>query len=164
MVNFPKQLVAGETLEAKVTHATATSITVIFVGPEKKTPDFAKVGDVFTLSEVTDGWTAGKYAWQLWVETPGGKSVCGSGRIDIAASLADIEPGTDTRTTAEKNIEAIETMLAGKASSATKRYRINNRELESYGITELLQLLEYWKTERRKERGPRRPRHLRVHL
>ena len=164
MINFRNSLVAGETLDAKVCHATATDITAVFVGPGKHTLNFTQAGEEWTITQATADWSPGLYRWQLWVESPAGKSVCGTGRMKVEASLADLPEGTDNRTTAEKNIEAIETMLGGKASSAVKRYRINNRELENYSITELLALLTYWKGVRRRQL-PRRPgRNLRVFL
>jgi hypothetical protein len=163
MVNICNTIIAGETLAAKLSHSTASVVRAIFVGPTKHDENFAQTGTEWSLAVDTAAWSPGVYSWQLWLTTPAGKSVGASGKLTIEPSLADVEAGADNRTTAEKNIEAIETLLAGKATNATKRYRINNRELESYSITELLDLLKYWKGVRTAE-SPRRPRHLRVSL
>lgn len=153
MVKFPHNLVAGETLDVRVCHATATSITIIVAGPAKHTLTLIKSGDEWAITQETDEWAAGLYKWEAWIHTTAGKSVGGSGRFTLTASLASAEDGADNRTLAEKNIEALETMLSGKASSGVKRYRINNRELENYSLTELTDLLTYWKGVRRRERS-----------
>lgn len=164
MVNFPRNLVAGETLTAKLSHPTATAVSVIFVGPGKHTLPFTQAESECSLTQATDAWAAGVYAWQLWVTNAGGKSLCGSGRMIVAASLENLEAGADTRTVAERNIEALEAMIGGTANLTTKRYRINNRELEKYSISELITLLEYWKKQRRAERPRRQGPHIRVKL
>lgn len=155
MVTF-RNITAGETLNGRLCHASATAVSAVFAGPASQTLDFVKNGDEWDVSTETDSWLPGLYAWQLWITTAAGKTVGASGRMTVAASLANAEPGTDMRTTAQQNIEAIEAMLTGKASNPVKRYRINNRELESYSLTELLALLEYWKGIRRRGRRQRR--------
>lgn len=165
MVTLPHSIVAGENLCASLTHATATAVSLVLVGPEKKSPAFTQEGQEWKLSEDTAGWPVGAYAWQVWTESAGGRCVTGSGRLQIAADLATLDAGADPRSVAEKNVEAIEAMLGGTANLSTKRYRINNRELEKYSISELMQLLEYWKSQVRAKKPRRREGpHLRVRL
>lgn len=164
MVTLPHSIVAGETLCARLTHATAASVSLVLVGPGKKTLDFIQEGQSWNLSEDTAGWAVGAYAWQVWTESPGGRCVASSGRLQIAADLATVDAGEDPRTLAEKNVEALEAMLGGTANLSTKRYRINNRELEKYSISELMQLLEYWKGQVRAKKPRREGPHLRVRL
>jgi hypothetical protein len=164
MVTLPHSIVAGETLCTRVTHPTATAVKLVMVGPDKKETDLTAVGTLWSLAEDTTGWPAGAYAWQLWSESPGGRCVLGSGRLQLAADLSALEAGADTRSTAEKNVEALEAMLGGNANLSTKRYRINNRELEKYSITELMQLLDYWKGQVRAKKPRRDGPHLRVRL
>lgn len=151
MVISRNNLVAGETLTASVCRASATSVSAIIVGPGKFTLPFTLEGDAWKLSADTAAWPPGLYRWQMWVVSAAGKTMEATGRLTIEPSLESVEAGADNRTTAEKNIEAIEAMLGGKASSSVKRYRINNRELENYSLAELTTLLDYWKRVRRSE-------------
>ena len=54
-------------------------------------------------------------------------------------------------------VEKLEAMLEGNASKGVRRYKINNRELERYSVSELMEMLTYWKRqaaiEARKAKG-----------
>ncbi len=164
MVKLPNSLVAGETIVSAICHPTATAVALVLVGSQKHTAAFTQSGNEWRLSQPTAAWDAGAYAWQLWVDTPGGRSVAGSGTLVLQVSLEGIEAGTviDNRNEAQRNLDAIDAMLAGKASAGVRRYRINNRELESYGIDELLKLREFWAGKVRAGKPRRRYPHMRV--
>ena len=138
----------GETLKLAVQDSEASAVEFRFGGPQTKTVAAAGDGSEWTISEATTEWTPGSYAWQAWATYDDGSvSVTGSGRFDLAAPLAV----GDIRTTARKIVEMIEAMIAGNAPEGVRRYRINNRELERYSVAELLQLLNYWKAQVKRE-------------
>jgi len=63
-----------------------------------------------------------------------------------------------TKTKAVEIVEKLEAMIAGGIiAEGVKSYQINNRQLENYGVGELLDLLKYWRgrmiEERRRARG-----------
>lgn len=59
---------------------------------------------------------------------------------------------------AEKTVAMLEKALSGSADPTVKSYQINNRRIDRYSATELLDLLQYWRkrvaAEKTAERGP----------
>lgn len=138
----------GETLKLSVTAANTTAVEFRFGGPETHTVEATKTGDTFAISEDTAEWVPGAYAWQAWAtDTDGIVAVIARGQLDIEDALGV----GDIRTPARKMVQMIEDMMAGNASAGVRRYRINNRELERYSVSELLQLLSYWKNQQKRE-------------
>ena len=145
----------GETLELSVGAPDALSVEFRFGGASTPTAAAATLTDgLWKVTIDTASWTAGNYVWQAWGTFAGSvKRIVASEAFTLAPALAT----GDLRTTAAKIVEMIEAQMAGNASEAVRRYRINNRELERYSVGELMQLLGYWKnrlkTEQRKARG-----------
>ena len=88
----------------------------------------------------TAGWAAGIYGWSSWVEKLGEVYTLESGQLTIAPDPRTVAAGTDTRTAAQAALDAITATLQGKATTADWLYRINDREVRSYTIQELLAL------------------------
>jgi hypothetical protein len=160
MVAFPTSITAGETLKACLSVAGAASVVAYVVGPGKQTVEFDQDGDTWQTSTDTAGWAAGLYRFEVWVSLDDRTSrIEERGTLTVAASLEDTEGGEgyDPRTRAQRMVEKIEAMLEGNASAGVRRYRINNRELERYSVSELMDLLAYWKRqaaiETRKAKG-----------
>ena len=78
----------------------------------------------------------------------------------MSTTSADSTP--PTRPNPAEVVAKIEAMLAGNASDGVKSYTISSpggvgqRTLERYSVTELLQLLEYWKRQAAKVANPTR--------
>lgn len=147
----------GETLQLLVSDGSAASVEFRFGGPQTRTVAATKSGSDFSIAADTAAWTAGTYAWQAWATyADASKKIIGSGTLDLADALGV----GDVRSNARKMVEMIEAMMAGNASEGVRRYRINNRELERYSVSELMQLLSYWRAQVKRENrngglGPR---------
>lgn len=151
-------LSAGETLQLSVSADPLGTVAFLVAGPAKHTLAATHDGGGnFSATADTATWLPGVYAMEARQTVAGVVSVVQRDFIAIQLSLADVAPGTDLRTTAQKAVENIEAMLSGSATLEARRYRINNRELERYSVSELLELLSFWKrrlmAEQRKAAG-----------
>ncbi len=141
-------MIKGETLKIQVDDSAAVSVEFRLGGPQTKTITGEKSGSTWTGEELTAEWAPGFYEWQAWASYDDGfMQVISRGNFKLEDSLGI----GDRRSTARRNIEAIQSMLEGNAGEGVRRYRINNRELERYSVSELLQLLSYWKAELKRE-------------
>lgn len=142
-----RKLTAGETLSMQIKAEPLATVTVYFAGPGKKTisaEESPAASGCFSISENTQGWTPGAYAFEVRQIARGVNAAIKRGTLTILPALASIADGTDVRSTAEKAVANIEAMLSGSANLECRRYKINNRELERYSVAELLQLLSFW--------------------
>ena len=146
-------MIQGETLKLSVTASDASAVEFRIGGASTHAAAATYDAGLWTASLSTAAWAVGNYRWQAWTTHPDGITVVASREFIITAPLAV----GDLRSSARKMVEMIEAMMAGNASEGVKQYKINNRELERYGVGELIQLLSYWKNrlaiEGRKERG-----------
>lgn len=143
-------MIKGETLKLCVTASTATAVEFRFGGPQTRTVAATKTGSEWNISTSTTAWDAGVYRWQAWAtEADASVAVIAEGTLDLDAPLTV----GDVRDPARKVVENIEAMIAGNASQGVRSYKINNRELERYSVSELLALLSYWKAQARRESG-----------
>jgi hypothetical protein len=141
-------MIKGETLTIQVDDTEATAVEFRLGGPQTRTITATASGSTWTGTQSTSEWTAGFYEWQAWATYAGGRvAVISRGNFNLEAALAV----GDRRSTAQRNVEAVQAMLEGNAGEGVRRYRINNRELERYSVAELLQLLSYWKAELKRE-------------
>jgi hypothetical protein len=138
----------GETLKLLVSDGSAASVEFKFGGAQTRAIAATKNGTDFTISASTVDWMAGLYVWQAWATYPDAtKAIIATGNVDLDDALAV----GDVRSVARKNVEAIEAMLSNNAGEGVRRYRINNRELERYSVSELMQLLSYWRERMKRE-------------
>lgn len=106
----------------------------------------------------TAAWAPGVYAYQLRASNGvGDAAVVESGRLVIEQDFASLPAGADTRSENRRALEAIEAVLAKRATLDQSRYRINNRELYRESIGELMRLRNHFLRLVAKEegRGPR---------
>lgn len=148
-------LISGETFRAEFQTA-AQSVTIRFAGPSAHNATLTQTGNVWTAAIQTEGWPAGHYWFDvLATDSEGNKWTVMRDRLILKPSLDNMPD--DNRTESERMVEMIEAMISGNATAGVRRYKINNRELERYGIDELLKLLGFWRNrlakERRKARG-----------
>lgn len=85
----------------------------------------------------TSGWVAGSYAWRAQVSLAGEVYTIGEGRVDVAAAFGTV---VDGRSQARRQLEAVEAMLEGRATSAVAEYTVANRQLKYIPVPELLVL------------------------
>lgn len=149
MVEFPDSIVAGETLKACIVIVDATAVQAFVVGPARHEVAFAPSDSSRWLTATdTAEWVPGLYRFEVWATlADNSRMIAGRGTLLVGASLESAPGGEDydPRTRAQRMVEKIEAMLEGNASAGVRRYRINNRELERYTLSELMDLLAYWK-------------------
>ena len=105
---------------------------------------------VSVAAAATTGYAAGTYSWTAWVE--GGTSekytvdggVC-TVKSDYRAAAATV--ALDDRTHARKVLDAIESVIEGRASKDQERYMIAGRELWRTPIPTLLKLRQTYRAE-----------------
>lgn len=85
----------------------------------------------------TDILAAGEYAYRARMTLGNDISTVGQGHITIKPSFSG---ALDARTDAEKALEAVNKLLAGKAEKGILEYEIHNRKLKNYSMDELLTL------------------------
>jgi hypothetical protein len=104
------------------------------------------------IAGTTSSWTAGAYSWESRVEKAGEVYRIANGQIQILPNIAIASGNFDNRSAAEIALANVEAMLSGKATSGTRRYRIGDRELESYATTDLIVLRDKLAMDVRRER------------
>jgi len=107
---------------------------------------------VTASAATTASWAADTYSWESRVSKAGEVYRIASGQIVIQPDIGTATGSFDNRSPTEIALDNVRAMLQGKASSATRRYRIGDRELESYGIAELIQLESRLAMEFKRER------------
>ncbi|BDA14039.1 hypothetical protein KAM339_025800 [Aeromonas caviae] len=98
-----------------------------------------------TLSE-TANWAAGDYWYTLRaVDAATGDMVeVECGQVTITPDLVNAAAGFDGRTPNQIALDAIEAVIAQRATLDQERYRINNRELYRTSIPDLLKLRDHY--------------------
>lgn len=98
----------------------------------------------FTLSAATSAeFDAGDWFWQAIATSDSEKLTLGAGQLTVLAALSYTgTPGAiDGRTQSQKDLEAVQaairTLIAG---GAVQQYSIGNRQLNRYGLADLLAL------------------------
>jgi hypothetical protein len=100
---------------------------------------------------VTAGWAPGRYSYTARVTKGDDVFQADAGVLEILPDLNSQLPGFDGRTHAERVLDAIEAVLAHRATLDQERYRINNRELYRTPIAELLKLRDTYRAEVQQE-------------
>lgn len=160
IVDFPSSFTAGVSFSASVTApdhpAPDWTVSAILRGPGQI--DLAATGDntqhTFAVPAATTAtWGAGNY-WVSIRATKGADVVEITKRqIEILPDLAGVTTPYDGRSANEIALDAINAVLAKRATIDQQRYTINNRELWRTPMGELLKLQAFYKTRVRRERA-----------
>lgn len=100
---------------------------------------------------VTSGWAADSYTWTSWAEKAAEKYSVESGQIVIKADPRTVAAGYDGRSIAEKAYDQARAALAAWTPT-TRKYRINDREMEFSSKADAVGCVHYWQNELAKER------------
>lgn len=143
-------IISGETFKQTYNFAAQTAV-MRFAGPSTHSVNGVQNGNEWTFMLQTDGWPAGLY----WMEVNAEDALSVKWnvtreRIEVQPSLSQLPE--DSTTPTERMVTMIEACLAGNASQGVQSYKINNRELSRYSISELLKLLGYYKNRLTMER------------
>lgn len=158
-IEIPAQTTAGLSFQAAAAAsnhpAPVWTATLHFRGPSQidltAAPD--GTGFLFTAAAAeTADWQPGAYWWAIRA-TDGNQVVeIERGDMIVNPDLVQAGAGYDGRSQNEIALEAIEAVLAKRATLDQSRYRINNRELYRESITELRRLRQHYKSAVRRER------------
>lgn len=148
---IPAKIGAGLTFDVLLTltafPAPDWSVTVILRGPAAI--DLQAVADgsqhrLHATADVTATWAPGVYWYAI-------RAARGSEVVEVEREQLTIQPdmasagvGFDGRSQAQIALEAIDAVLAKRATLDQERYRINNRELYRTSIADLLKLRSYY--------------------
>lgn len=158
-IDFPTNTSAGVNFSAKVVLpdyvAPAWAVTAILRGPG--VINLAATGNnsehVFAAPAAdTAGWPPGKY-WVSIRAAKGGEVVEITKRqLEVTPDLSAVDAPYDGRTHNEIALDAINAVLAKRATIDQQRYTINNRELWRTPMADLLKLRSFYNTAVRRER------------
>jgi len=101
----------------------------------------------------TAAWTPGAYNWFRWVENAGERQSLGSGSLTVQVNPATVAQGADIRSQAEAALDAINAVLANRATVDQQEMSIAGRSLKRMTVDELLKLRGYYKAQVNAELG-----------
>lgn len=158
---IPLEITAGLSFAATISEsdypAPTWDLTFYLRGPETATLNAVDDGTshkITATAATTGAWPAGQYWYTIRVTDGTDVFEIEKGTLQVLADLAAVTvDGYDGRTQAEIALEAINAVLANRATVDQERYRINNRELYRTPISQLLQLRSFYAAKVRRERG-----------
>jgi hypothetical protein len=157
---LPPEIKAGTTFRVRLAlgdyPATAWRLTLALRGPQAIDLAAEADGTSFLLAAdaaVTAKWAPGRYWFSLRVTDGVAVHEAGAGQLAVLADLSAAAGIYDGRSEAETALDAIDAVLAKRATRDQERYRINNRELYRMAVADLLTLRAYYATRVRRERA-----------
>lgn len=151
--NFPAKIGAGLTFDLLLTltayPAPAWAVSVYLRGPSSISMTAAAEGAQHRFRKElgeTANWAAGDYWYTLRaVDAATSEMVeVECGQVTITPDLINAAAGFDGRTPNQIALDAIEAVIAQRATLDQERYRINNRELYRTSIPDLLKLRDHY--------------------
>ena len=113
-------------------------------------------GQFFADAATTAQWPAGTYEYRLRsLDANGGIAEPDRGQITVQPDFLALQPGADLRSPNEIALDAINAVLAKRATQDQQRYTINNRELWRTPIKDLLALRQFYALQVGRERRRR---------
>lgn len=94
-------------------------------------------------------FVAGDYHYQ----TLAGGNVTASGKLTILQNLAHAAEDFDPRSVAEITIDAIDSMLAGRATAQQRKIQVGDKSIEYSSLDELKKWRAFFVNQLRKEQG-----------
>ncbi len=154
----PREFAVGETLAwskslADYPASDGWALDYYFRGPTKfDVSATAETGEdnfsVTVAASVTARCSPGTYSWQAWVSKVDEKYLVASGTAKAIPGLQLVDGNFDGRTDAKKILDAIDALVAGKASLDQQEYMIGaggaQRQLKRIPIPDLLQLRTHY--------------------
>jgi hypothetical protein len=107
---------------------------------------------MWAISQDTSAFAVGQWGVEVWVvDQPGAKAVLTRASFQVLAGLGTGAPTGDVRSIAQQAVENIEAYLVNPTNLSAGAYKINNRELTRYPLSELRGMLRYWKQRLKEE-------------
>lgn len=157
--SIPDNIGAGLTFDVLLTltayPATEWAVTLHLRGPSAIDLPAVAEGTQHRLhadADVTADWLPGAY-WYTIRATSGAEVVeVESGQLQITPDMASLSGPYDGRTESQIALDAINAVLAKRATLDQERYRINNRELYRTPIEDLLKLRNFYADQVKREK------------
>jgi len=162
----PSQITAGDRLQWRRTFAdypASTWTLKYYLRASQGNIDITATadGDDFVIdvaSADTVGYKAGVYRWQAQVDDGAGAlAVIATNQIKIVENFANLDR-FDSRTHAQKVLEAIEAALEKRATAEQQSFTVEGRAIELLSIEELVKARDRFRREVSRESGRRPPR------
>ena len=182
MVIFPQSIIVGEKFVARFPDRGYTALTVFVRGAGYADLTAEKIGDGWNVLVDSSNWfvrndePTARAAMEAHASLADGTvKVIAYESFDVRATIKNRQqhaegtsvPGedVDTRSLAERNVDALEAYLSSigdpNSDASVQSYKINNRELANYRISEVQKLLGYWRRRLvREQRQAEGARHL----
>lgn len=159
--HIPNEVTAGTTfcVNAPIPSrdgSPVVSATLLLRGPSSISLDGVANGTVWTFeaaAAATEQWTPGTYWYVLRVVTASETRDVANGQIEFLPDFASLPTGYDGRSDNEKALEAIDAVIANRASMDQQRYTIGDRELWRTPMNDLLLLQASYRVKVRRERA-----------
>lgn len=155
---FPEKFITGETVQYPGDGEYLTlndypagtwTMSVTAVGPVKLSSNASASGTGHNFEIDTSSLTAGFYTYQAKVTDGSDTHYLDdySGTFEVSAALADQSAGYDARSHAQTMLDAIESLLEGRATREHKSISHNGRTLQKHSFDELMRLRNYYRGE-----------------
>lgn len=131
---------------------TGVSYTLHLRGPSIIDLTADSDGQFSAPAAATSAWIAGTYAYSLRAN---GSTEVDREYIIVRPDFLALPAGTDVRSQAEIALEAIDAVLAKRATQDQQKYSINNRELWRNTPAELLKIRQFYANQVARERRRR---------
>ena len=128
------------------------------VGGTAVTLTAAPSGDDYLISATattTAAWSPGVYAWAGYVEKGDERHTVSTGTVTVEPDAANLVPGTDTRSQAEKAVADLKAAYATFVGSQghIAEYEIAGRRMKFASGADIVQKLSFWQGELSSERA-----------
>lgn len=166
-MNIPSSLTAGDSAVwhdrhqlLRGTHYDSGAWALAYALRGPSTLELAAVADgagwsTTVTATQSAGLMTGNYAWFALLTNEDQRITAATGRLYVAPDPLNLPAGYDPATVAERALADAEAALAGFQSSGgkVKRWRILDREQEFHGVSDIMQVLSYWRGRCRNERA-----------
>jgi len=154
--SIPKQIYRGSSVSCSLAldgylPSEGWAATLILRGGAKHNVEGTAAVDSFAFSLPTD-MTVGRYWWQVIVQRESEQQVAQAGELVVMVNLLDVDT-FDGRTEAQIALDAINAVLANRATKDQQSYKIKDRELQRMSVDDLLKLRSFFVSRVNKERG-----------
>lgn len=160
---LPSQIAAGLDFQAVVRlrefPATSWTLNALLRGPQAINLAATAEGDAHAFAvpgATTTTWLPGTYWFSLRASKGTAVMEAGSGELTVLPDIANVTEPYDGRSQNEIALDAIDAVMAKRATLDQQRYMIDRRELWRTPIADLLKLRAYYAMMVSRERAKRR--------
>lgn len=156
----PQEITAGDTIkwtkslsDYPASDSWVLSYALVQDGTQIQITSSASGDDhaVVVAASTSANYTAGTYSWQSYVTKGLERYSVDAGIIEILPNFDDQSSGYDDRSHAKKTLDALESVIEGKASKDQMAYTIGGRSLSKMTPQDLIFWRDHYRAECAKE-------------